>query len=236
MPIRTILSFLFAIILTPSLLAQSIEWEANYGGDTVDIGKAIVQTFNGGLAVAGYSSSSNGDVGGNEGYFDYWLLRTDSNGSIQWEQNYGGSAFDEAVSIVQTSDSGFAILGNSRSSNGDVGGNNGNLDYWVLKLDESGTIQWEKNYGGSDADVPGSIVQTSDSGFVVAGFSHSQDGDVGGTSGSSDYWVLKLDGSGTIQWDKTYGGTGDDEGRTVVQTSDGGFAVAGYSNSSDGDV
>ncbi|MFB6257912.1 MAG: T9SS type A sorting domain-containing protein, partial [Flavobacteriales bacterium] len=195
-----------------------------------------IQTSDGGFLVGGESRSSNGDVGGNNGSGDHWLIKLDGSGNLEWEQNFGGSGSDGALSIVQSSDRGFTIAGNSESSDGDVGGNNGGFDQWVVKLDSTGTIQWEENLGGSAAEEARSIVQTPDGGYGIAGFSASSDSDVSGNNGVWDYWILKLNSSGSIQWEKNYGGSAFEDARSIIHTSDGGFAVAGESKSSDGDV
>ena len=102
------------------------------------------------------------------------------------------------------------------------------------------TIQWQKCLGGSDRDYAGSIQQTSDGGFIVAGYSCSNDGDVSGHHGtpgdSTDYWIVKLDSTGEIDWQRSLGGSDWDWAFSIQQTADGGFIVAGRSESNDGDV
>jgi|GEM_PF-889737 len=214
----------------------NIQWEQNYGGSGFDEPRSIQQTLDGGYIVAGYSSSNDGDVNGNNGNFDYWILKLDATGNVQWEQNYGGSGWDYVNSIQQTLDGGYIVAGNSFSNDGDVSGNNGSFDYWILKLDETGNVQWEQSYGGSDSEYAESIRQTLDGGYIVAGFSLSNNGDVSGNNGIYDYWILKLDGTGNVQWEQNYGGSGDDRAFSIQQTLDGGYIVAGYSLSNDGDV
>jgi predicted secreted protein len=131
-----------------------------------------------------------------------------------WAKTYGGAAGEEATSIQQTSDGGYIVTGGTKSFGA------GDDDIWVLKLDSSGNVQWQKTYGGNNDDESSSIQQTSDGGYIVAG----------GTkcfgAGDDDIWVLKLDSSGNVQWQKTYGGSADDEGGDIQQTSDGGYIVA----------
>ncbi len=107
--------------------------------------------------------------------------------NIAWETNLGGSGDDEATSIQQTTDGGYIVAGYSYSNDGDVGGNHGNMDYWIVKLDTSGALVWETNLGGSGYDHTYSILQTTDGGYIVAGVSSSNDGDVGENYGSGDY-------------------------------------------------
>jgi hypothetical protein len=115
-----------------------------------------------------------------------------SSGVLQWQKCLGGSSTDKALSIAQTADGGFIVAGSSSSNDGDVSGNHGGWDYWVVKLNSSGDIVWQKCLGGSNYDWATSIAQTSDGGFIVAGVSHSNDGDVSGNHGERDYWIVKL--------------------------------------------
>ncbi|MFB6307508.1 MAG: hypothetical protein ABEH43_11100, partial [Flavobacteriales bacterium] len=215
---------------------RNVQWEKNFGGSSAEEANSIVQTVDSGFAVAGYSESSDGDVGGTNGTFDYWILKLDKNGALEWDKTFGGSNGDVANSIVQTTDSGFAVVGNSSSSDGDVGGNNGSRDYWIVKLNNSGVLQWENNLGGSGSDVGESIIQTADSGFAVTGYSESSDGNVGGNNGNDDHWIAKLDNSGTLQWENNHGGSDLERMFSITQTYDGGFAVGGLSRTADGDV
>ena len=158
---------------------------------------------------------------------------------IQWQKCLGGTGYEEAHSIQQSTDGGYIVEGYSKSNDGDVSGHHGPLvrrDYWVVKTDQSGTIEWQKSLGGSDSDEANSIQQTTDGGYIVAGFSSSTDGDITGTHGGMDYWLVKLDSVGNLQWQKSFGGTGDDRAYFIQQSSDGGYVVAGYSGSNDGDA
>jgi len=214
----------------------TLEWETNLGGSGFDAAKSISQTTNGGYIIAGYSSYPDGDVGGNNGDSDYWIVKLDTNGTLVWETNLGGSGFDSAESIYQTIDGGYIVAGNSESTDGDVGGNNGDSDYWIVKLDVNGTLIWETNLGGSGHDTVYSITQTTDGGYIVSGDTYSSDGDVGGNNGNRDIWIIKLDTNGTLEWETNLGGSGQDIGKSIIQTIDGGFIIIGSSPSSDGDV
>ena len=238
----TFITILLALILFNGVnnksLAQAptIEWQKCLGGSNDDWAYSIQQTSDSGFIVAGYTESSNGDVSGNHGAYDYWVVKLNSSGDILWQICLGGTNVDVAYSIQQTSDEGFIVAGYTCSNEGDVSGNHGNSDYWVVKLNSSGTIEWQKCLGGTDGDYANSIQQTSDGGFIVAGQTYSNDGDVSGNHGGSDAWVVKLNSSGNIEWQKCLGGTGWDWENSIQQTSDGGFIVAGYTNSNDGDV
>lgn len=220
--------------------APETEWQKSYGGTGEDNANWIQQTNDGGYIIAGTTQSADGDVTTNKGLADVWVIKTDAAGAIQWQKSFGGSNYDEAFSVQQTSDGGYIVAGDTYSNNGDVTGNHGVYDYWVVKLDASGSIEWQKTFGGSSFENAYAIQQTTDGGYIVAGAATSNDGDVTGHHGSStssfDYWIVKLDASGNIQWQKVYGGSNNDFANAIQQTSDGGYIIAGASNSNDIDV
>jgi hypothetical protein len=214
-----------------------IQWQRTFGGDSGGGGTtSIQQTSDGGYIVAGFYTDNGGDVTGNHGQFDYWIVKIDAFGILQWQKSLGGSVEDYANSIQQTSDGGYIVAGQSNSNDGDVTGNHGEPDYWIVKLDPNGIIQWQKSLGGSSWDQASAIQQTTDGGYLVTGSSSSNDGDVTGNHGDGDLWVVKLDLNGNIEWQKSYGGSGGEGAHSIQETSDGGYIVAGYSNSNDGDV
>ncbi|MCS6917219.1 MAG: hypothetical protein NZM08_06020 [Chitinophagales bacterium] len=137
---------------------------------------------------------------------------------------------------LQTADSGYIFLGTSVSIDGDVSGNHGGGDIWVVKLNSAKGIQWQKCLGGSNQETPYSLIMTSDGGHMIAGLTLSNNGNVSGNHGSADAWVVKLDMNGNIQWQKCYGGTNWDEANSVIQTADGGYLLACSAYSNDGDV
>jgi len=217
--------------------AGTIQWQKSLGGTDEDAAYSIQQTTDGGYIVAGYSASNDGDVSGNHGSHDYWVVKLDNAGGITWQKSLGGTDSDEAYSVQQTSDGGYIVAGNTYSTDGNVTVNNGSNDYWVVKLDNAGTITWQKSLGGTNEEWAFSIQQTSNGGYIVTGHSASTNGDVTGNHGGSvDYWVVNLDNSGGIVWQKSLGGTDSDYAYSIQQTSDGGYVVAGGSFSTDGDV
>ncbi|MBM7560374.1 Ig-like domain-containing protein [Marinitoga litoralis] len=179
----------------------NLEWQKTFGGSDSDSAHSIEQTTDGGFIVAGYTKSNDGDVTGNHGGADYWIIKLDSNGNLEWQKTFGGSNWDYAQSIEQTTDGGFIVAGYTWSNDGDVTGNHGlySYDYWIIKLDENGNLEWQKTFGGSDSDSAHSIEQTTDGGFIVAGSTRSYDGDVTGDKGDYDYWIIKLDESGNLK-------------------------------------
>ncbi len=131
--------------------------------------------------------------------------------TIQWQKNFGGTDSDEAKSIQQTSDGGFVVVGNTYSLDNDVASNHGLCDSWIVKMNGSGVPEWKKSFGGTGIDLSNAIQQTVDGGYIFTGWSNSIDGDVTGNFGFEDVWVVKLDNIGNIQWQKSFGGTGNDQ-------------------------
>lgn len=229
----------FLFLIYSALAAQSapsIEWQKALGGTHGESANAVQQTSDGGYIVAGNSMSNDGDVTGNHGGGDYWIVKLNPAGGIQWQKTLGGSNVDDAQSIRQTTDGGYIIAGSSNSGDGDISGNHGNYDYWIVKLDSNGNMQWQKSLGGSSMDMAQSIQQTSEGGYIVAGSSSSNDGDVSGNHGGGDYWIVKLDINGNIQWQKSLGGSSSEQVNSVRQTFDGGYIIAGTTVSTDGDI
>ena len=186
--------------------------------------------------VAGGASSNNGQVTGNRGLSDYWILHLDANGNIIWQKTYGGSAGDIAYSIADAGDGGFLIAGQSFSANGQVTGSHGGGDYWIIKIDGSGNLVWQKDYGGSNLDQALSIFKTEDGGCLVTGLEDSNNGDVTRNHGFYDFWILKLKSNGNLQWQEALGGSQDDEAFSGMQTPDGSYILAGFTSSDDGQV
>jgi uncharacterized delta-60 repeat protein len=188
-------------------------WAKTYGGTGEDINSAIHQTSDGGYIAAGSTVSfGTGDD-------DFWVLKLNSDGSIAWQKTYGGIGAEIVMSIQATSDSGYIVTGYTNSFGA------GGYDLLVLKLTSDGSIAWQKTYGGSAFDSSSSIQQTSDGGYIVAGGTDAFGADGG------DFLVLKLDSDGSIAWQKTYGGLGEDYPLSMQQTSDGGYIVGGRTNS-----
>jgi hypothetical protein len=213
-----------------------ISWIKSMGGSLNDYAYSIQQTNEGGYIMAGYSYSNNGDVSGNHGGCDAWVVKLNSSGSISWRKCLGGSGDDYAYSIQQTSEGGYIVAGSSFSNSGVVTGNHGGGDAWIVKLNDSGSISWNKSLGGSGDDYAKGIQQTSDGGYIVSNTSYSNSGDVTGNHGKYDVWIVKLNDSGVISWSKCLGGSGSDYANGIQKTSDGGYFIVGYSDSLDGDV
>lgn len=212
----------------------NILWSKSFGGTNDDIANSVYQTNDGGYIVGGYSNSNNGDVTGNHGGYDYWVIKIDSNGFIQWQKSYGGTG-NEGTSNTGSSYRPFSSISQT-SNNGDVIGNHGANDYLIINADENGTILWQKCFGGSLDDNPFSVTQTNDGGFIIAGTTFSNDGNIQGFYDYADYWIVKTDENGTLLWQKCYGGLSNDRAYCIRQTIDGGFILAGFTYSANGDV
>ncbi len=227
--------FDYWIVKTDSIGA--ILWQNTIGGNADDWLQSVIQTSDGGYLLGG---TSNSDISGDKtencvGIRDFWIVKTNNLGVIQWQNTIGGSSLDDLTSIAQTSDGGFILGGWSESDiSGDKTENsNGSYDYWIVKTDSLGMIQWQNTIGGTSNDYLYSFAQTTDGGYVLGGFSYSNiSGDkTENSNGDLDYWIVKTDNTGAIQWQKTIGGSGKDDLRSVVQTTDGGYILGGYSES-----
>ncbi|WP_445733424.1 T9SS type A sorting domain-containing protein [Mariniflexile sp.] len=284
---KTKLYIFIALFITLKALAQpEIAWQKIYGSTIDDYAYAIEQTLDGGYVMAGYASGSNGDVTNHHGNRDFWVVKTDASGNLQWQKALGGSITDVAFSINQTTDNGYIVAGHTNSSDGDITESFGREDIWVVKLDDLGNLQWQKSYGDGNAQRAFSIVQTKDGGYVLAGYTfigtsetdaivikldaignvewqnnyrydnnssfdeaqnikQTIDGGyivVGSTNpyenlvNTSDFWVLKLDAQGNVEWDSRLGGSGVEEALDVQQLSDASYIVVGFTFSNDGDI
>jgi hypothetical protein len=212
-------------------------WDKTIGGGVDDLANSIVATSDGGFVIAGYSFSGiSGDkTEASQGIYDFWVVKLNSSGQKVWDKTLGGTFNDVANSIVATTDGGFVIAGYSYSGmTGDkTEPNKGGNDFWVVKLNSLGQKVWDKTLGGIGNESANSIVATADGGFVVAGIS-----DFGmsldrteASQGSSDYWIVKINSLGQKVWDKSIGGISADNANSIVATIDGGFVIAGESQS-----
>ena len=193
-------------------------WQKIYGGSSLDRAFALKKTLDDGYIVAGVTSSFEVES------YDLWLLKLDINGDISWQKTYGGSNSEwnvsllELLDIEQTADGGYIVAGHTSSFGA------GGYDMWILKLNPDGTVNWEKTYGGSNDDYAVSIEETPGGDYVVLGYTNSFG------AGNSDIWVLKLDTTGGILWEKTYGGSGSEEGR-YIQLDGADYMLAGFTDS-----
>ncbi|MHA2404184.1 MAG: hypothetical protein ACXADH_14400 [Candidatus Kariarchaeaceae archaeon] len=244
---------------------SDMEWSYTFGGTADDAAQSVIQTADGGYAIAGWTESYSAGIA------DMWLVKTDANGQHEWNHTYGDIIDDWAHSLIQTTDGGFILAGGTTSYGA------GDQDIWMVKTDANGQHEWNHTYGGTDADIFRSVINTVDGGFALLGgtnsygagsedawlvktdvnglpeWNHTYGGGfgerglqiiqmadegytfVGGTwsygAGGINYWLVKTDATGQHEWNKTYGGSLDDFGNCFTQTADGGFALAGGTKS-----
>ncbi|MBL0046871.1 MAG: T9SS type A sorting domain-containing protein [Bacteroidetes bacterium] len=217
------------------------QWDQTYGGFDDDQLFAVQQTSDGGYILGGYSNSGiTGEKSqASQGLDDYWIVKIDANGVKQWDKTFGGTSADQLQMVLQTSDGGYLLGGGSASgANGDKSqASRGNFDYWILKTNATGVKQWDKRFGGTSADNLFDAIQTTDGGYLLGGASSSvASGDKSqgnqGTAGTSyDYWVVKVDANGIAQVERRFGGSADDYAKSICETPDGNYLVAGWSTS-----
>jgi type IX secretion system substrate protein len=235
----------FTLIIYSNLYSQSPlqkEWDYRFGGSDDELFHSFEQTSDGGYILGGYTGSPlSGDVSQPNhflsGFDDYWIVKTDSLGVKQWDKRFGGDFGDAMWSVHQTADGGY-ILGGSTNSDTSFDSDIsqpiiGYTDWWIVKTDAQGTMQWEKRLGGLDADYLYEIQQTPDGGYIIGGTTNSDSsGDVSQhTRGLADYWLMKIDPVGNKIWDKRFGGSQNDNMYMLRQTTDGGYILGGVSRS-----
>jgi hypothetical protein len=229
------------ILWTDSALAQSvaasrIQWQKIYGGDSRDEQPCLARTADGGFILGGHSESGvSGNKGTtNYGAYDFWVLRLDPQGNEIWEADFGTEDSEELWAIQPTLDGGFALMGDRfQFQSGSGTPWYSDPDYWLVRLDTNGQRLWDKRFGGVWANFGRTVLQTSDRGFLIAGYSYSPpSGDKTAPNfGSGDFWVIRLDAQGNKLWDKTFGGSDSEYLAAGCKTLDGGFLLAGRSMS-----
>ncbi|WP_136667419.1 T9SS type A sorting domain-containing protein [Flavobacterium sp. H122] len=224
-----------------------MEWQKSYGGEGFDYLQSIQITNEGGYILGGISDSNKSadkkeDTKGN---FDFWIIKLDPKGNELWQRTIGSNGQEKLHSINKTADGGYIIGGTSSSDKSPLneGGkedkfgkkdpSKGNLDLWIIKLNANGEVVWQKTYGGQYADELKAITQTKDGGYIVGSYSNSPKSEDKSKDnfGEGDFWVLKLNHNGDIDWEKTIGGSQDDNLFALIPTKDGGYLAGGNSNS-----
>jgi len=211
---QTKIAFAAVLLLIASAHAQPDSlWSRAFGGANTDVCNSVQQTSDGGYFLAGSTYSFG------SGLTDFWLVKTDAQGDSLRSRTFGGSDFEWCTSVQQTSDSGYVLAGHTRSFGA------GNYDLWLVKTDANGDSLWSRTFGGSSNDYCSSVQQTSDGGYVLAGYTYSFG------AGDYDFWLVKTDAQGDSLWSRTYGGTWEDCCWSFQQTSDGGYVLAGRTSS-----
>lgn len=235
-PMRSLVALLAIALITTSNAQPAMQWQRCLGGSQTESASRVQQTSDGGYIVVGYTSSSSGQVSGHHGADDVWVVKTDGLGSLEWQKALGGSGIDRGHAIIQTSDGGYLIAATTASNNGDVSGNHGQFDAWVIKLDAGGGVEWDRVLGSSEPDAAVELIELEEGGYLVAGYAGTNDGDVTISQGADDIWVIRLSGSGELLWQRTYGSSYNDWAYGLARSSDGHFLVAGKAGLGDGDV
>ncbi|MBK8614686.1 MAG: gliding motility-associated C-terminal domain-containing protein [Flavobacteriales bacterium] len=213
----------------------SIEWARTIGGSDSDGGNDVLELDNGDILFAGSTASNDGDVPSNQGERDALLARISSTGVVQWVRTYGGSLDDGIVVIKPKGNGNFLLSGSTASTDGDVTNNNGATDAWLLEVDGSGSLLWQRAYGGS-AYEQCYIFSADQNNLVLSGVTNSTDGPMADNHGDLDLWIGELPQSGAAQWQRCLGGSAYDRGILRTRTADGGYMIVGYTDSNDGDV
>ncbi len=192
---------------------ETLTWDKTFGGSDRDVALSIIQTEDGGYAISGYTRSKG------KGKADAWAIKLDEWGNMVWDKTFGLSDNDVAFSIIQTEDGGYAISGYT------IFKNIGEADFYIIILDEKGNKLWNKTFFESNWDCAYSIIQTKDEGYVISGYTWSKG------AGKADAWVIKLDNKGNMVWNKTFGGSENDEAHSIIQTKDGYYIIVGTTQS-----
>lgn len=216
-------------------------WEKTYGYSGNDYGTKLLNTQDGGFLIVGVLDVTASGGLGNRNYSrhaggDYWVIKTDGQGNIQWRNYYGGRFTDTPYDATSTPDGGYLLAGSSDSSDTDISENRGSYDFWVIKISDKGDLVWEKNYGGEQIDEAHGIAPTSDGNFIIVGDTRSADQNVFSNKGGADLWVIKITPTGALLSEKTFGGSSFDVGRSLVKTPNNHWLISGSSRSLDGDL
>ncbi len=214
-----------------------LDWQKSFGGTGADFLQSIQNTIDGGFILAGTSTSMKGadKKDDNFGKEDFWIIKLNAKGDEEWQKTIGGTGRDVLTAISQTKDGGYIIGGSSESivSGLKSEASYGSLDYWILKLDSTGNIEWQKTFGGQFMDQLEIIQPTKDEGYIIGGWSNSlKSGNKTEDSfGEGDYWILKLDRNGEKEWERAFGGEEDDHLYTIIELKEGGYLAGGDSRS-----
>lgn len=221
----------------------NISWEKSFGYQGADSGISMIETNDQGFLITGIldvtasggegnsSRTANRHAGG-----DYWILKLNNSGSLEWSRYFGGNFTDTPYGVIQTDDSGYMVVGSSDSEDTDISSNIGTYDFWVIKVSPSGDLVWETSFGGSQIDEARGIVKVDDGSYIIAGDTRSNDNNISQNKGAADLWLIKISPSGNIIWEKTIGGSSFDVARAIKKSQNNAFLLSGSSRSSDMDV
>jgi len=190
----------------------NFQWSNTYGGTEDDGANAVINTTDGGFLLCGYTESYGA------GGVDVYLIKTDGTGNVDWSTTYGGTGDDRGYAVIETTN-GYVIAGGTESFG------TGSTDVYLISIDNTGTLQWTKTFGGNEYDYGYDLQEVSTGGYIIAGYTYSYG------AGGADMYVIKTDNTGSLDWTKAFGGAGDDIAWSVKEASSGGFVLAGHSTS-----
>lgn len=216
-------------------------WEKSFGFSGHDHSYDIIETADGGLFFSGFLDITSALADGYtnkgstsltaHGVGEFWGTKLDGQGNIEWRSYFGGTNNDRSHAVVQSNDGGFVLSGFSESDDFDIKDSRGSYDFWVVKIDGQGELAWQNSFGGTGIDISYDIAKTNDNGYIVVGNTFSNDTDIAKNHGESDVWMIKIDDSGKLVWEHTFGGSAFDAAQSVALSVDGGFIISGNSKS-----
>lgn len=210
----------------------NVQWRGYYGGTNNDRAHAVVRADDGGYVMAGFTESDDFDINNSRGSYDFWVVKIDEGGELVWQRSFGGTGIERAQDIAKTADGGYVVTGNTFSNDVDISENQGESDVWLIKIDGSGNLVWNRSFGGSQFDAAQSVTLSHDGGFIISGNSKSTDSDANSNAGENDIWLLKTDYEGNLVWQQSFGGSGLDYGFDTLETSTGAIVLVGEMASS----
>jgi hypothetical protein len=228
-----------AIVKIIQAQAVELEWEKSFGGGGYEESYDLVLTPDSNIVIVGNGgplAAEFSDCGDNYGYV---ILKINLDGDLLWSNCYGGNNYSKPQSIINSSEGGFIVVGESYANDGDITGAHGSADFWVVKISNIGELEWQIAIGGSNFDSAKEIIQNNDGDYLIVGTSMSIDADINdhhATEATTDLLLAKISSSGELLWTKSYGGNYDDSGESITEDGLGNFILAGYSESSSEDV
>lgn len=222
-------------VLMKIAASGAMQWSKCFGGSKNDE-LLDCRIINGKIYAAGYANSVDGDIPPSQKNYDVWLLALDADGNKIFSKVYGGSQNDVAYAMTIGNDHSLTLAGYTTSDDGDVSGAKGSQDFWALNVNLDGKLNWQSVAGGTDAEYANTIITDKDGGYLLGGMSYSNDSDVTAAKGEGDYWLVKLDAAGKMLWQRSFGGSGNDNLHSVILNAAGNeLYLAGDSDSGDGD-
>ena len=215
----------------------TIVWSRYFGGTNNDRSYSTLETNDNNFIIAGSSESDDFDVTNSQGSYDFWVVKMSNTGDLIWQKSYGGSGIEIGYDITKTNDGNYLVVGDTRSTDGNISNLKGSADFWIIKIsDTDGSLLWERTYGGTDFESARGVTPLQDGGFAVVGSAKSNNVDVNSNYGQNDFWVIKITDTGNLTWEKNFGGSQLDIAFAIVETNDKKLVIAGSTQSNDGDI